>query len=124
MESKVAESKFKNNPAVDMRKPTGFVECVLKKEGRKVVTNKEKGWEKFIWEISLLDTDFGISEKKGNDYIEASVEEGAVVDLWATPGLHKKLEMFGTEARVRIEKIDLKGKKGSPYEVRLAKVKR
>jgi hypothetical protein len=115
------ETNYKNNPAVDMRKNMGFVECILKKEGRKVVTNQEKGWEKFIWEIALLDTDFGISEKKGTEYVEASVEEGGTVDLWATPGLHKKLEMFGVGARVLIDKVNLKGKKGSPFVVRLYK---
>lgn len=103
--------KFKPTPSVGLtKKVNGFLKGRIAKMGREVKIGPSKDWLYFVYELNILDTDLPVTVKSDNGYVEANVEEGEVVSIFATKKLHEKLSVFDEGIVVN---ITYKGKKES-----------
>lgn len=78
-------------PVISVKKtPGSYFEGTLQNTGREVNMKKGKG---MVYEFSLIDTDMGVTIKNAKgEYVEAEVEAGATVSVFAPTVLRKALE--------------------------------
>jgi hypothetical protein len=89
-----------NTPVISLRREGGSFEGIMTAGPKEVKLRKGKG---YVYEFTLLDINgLDVQEKINGKYVEAQVEEGATVAVFAPTVLHSALSQSSHGKQIKV----------------------